>query len=68
LPYFETQGKQLKITRACNPAPNQGSGVAWKPEAGGRDFMLPPPKFLFAAAGFFRLHWRRFFKVHELDD
>jgi hypothetical protein len=30
--------------------------------------MSGDPKFLFAAAGIFRLHWQRFFTVCEVDD
>jgi hypothetical protein len=31
-------------------------------------FKVGAPKFLFAAAGIFRLHWRKIFPVHERDD
>jgi len=56
LPYFATQSKQLIIPA---PADNAPPAVKFRP---------PPLKFLFAAAGFFRLHWRSFFTVLELDD
>jgi hypothetical protein len=63
--------KAAQATKTSAPATaNQINAAAEVGNAPPADkvLMLPPPKFLFAAAGFFRLHWQRFFTVLELDD